>query len=270
MDCHQVGHHPHPGVLARQRELHGYVSKVTPRWSRRPRSPDVVGPACQCFHELERTDATPAPSSSASERRGPMRVRPKAVAWLSVVVLASGCSNPSMRVIVDRATTAPAIAVSSDASKAAAALTGPGPVEANATIVRAVDGDTVHVLLSDASGADARETVRLIGIDTPETHRPGTPIQCFGPEASRFTAALLAPGTPIRLERDVEARDRYGRLLAYIFRASDGVFVNLALARNGFAHAYTFPPNVAHTDEFVEAAGLARDEGLGLWSGCTP
>ena len=206
-----------------------------------------------------------------------MRVRPKAVVWLAVAILASGCSNPSMRVIVDRATTAPPFAAPSDASRAAAALTGPGPVEANAIIVRAVDGDTVHVLLSNASGpasgpasaADARETVRLIGIDTPETHRPGTPIQCFGPEASRFTAALLSPGTPIRLERDVEARDRYGRLLAYIFRASDGVFVNLALARNGFAHAYTFPPNVAHTDEFVEAAGLARDEGLGLWSGCT-
>ena len=196
--------------------------------------------------------------------------RSKAAAWLTVVVLASGCSNPSMRVIVDRATTAPANAAPSDASQAAAALTGPGPVEANATIVRAVDGDTVHVLLNDASGADARETVRLIGIDTPETHRPGTPIQCFGPEASRFTAALLTPGTTVRLERDVEARDRYGRLLAYIFRASDGVFVNLALARNGFAHAYTFPPNVAHTDEFVEAAGLARDEGLGLWSGCAP
>ena len=202
-----------------------------------------------------------------------MRVRPRAAAWLAVAVLASGCSNPSMRIIVDRATTAPPVAAPSDASRAAAALTGPGPVEANATIVRAVDGDTVHVLLTDtswaASGADARETVRLIGIDTPETHRPGTPIQCFGPEASRFTAALLSPGTPIRLERDVEARDRYGRLLAYIFRASDGVFVNLALARNGFAHAYTFPPNVAHTDEFVAAAGLARDEGLGLWSGCT-
>ena len=202
-----------------------------------------------------------------------MRVRPRVAAWLAVAVLASGCSNPSMRVIVDRATIAPPVAAPSDASRAAAALIGPGPVEANATIVRAVDGDTVHVLLGDVSGAasrpDASETVRLIGIDTPETHRPGTPIQCFGPEASRFTAALLSPGTPIRLERDVEARDRYGRLLAYIFRASDGVFVNLALARNGFAHAYTFPPNVAHTDEFVEAAGLARDEGLGLWSGCT-
>ena len=194
--------------------------------------------------------------------------RALAITTVLAVVAGSGlgaCSSPGMQVIVDRATTVVVNGgpVVGTPEAAAVALVGPGPLAANATIVRAVDGDTVRVELDGV-----QETVRLIGIDTPETHRPGTPVQCFGPEASRFTAALLPTGTRVRLERDVEARDRYGRLLGYVFRASDGVFVNLALAGNGFAHAYTFPPNVAHTDEFVEAAGIARDAGLGLWSGC--
>src|SRR3954451_24306016 len=79
---------------------------------------------------------------------------------------------------------------------------------ANATIVRVIDGDTVDVTIG---GRD--EHVRLIGIDTPETKKPNTPIQCYGPEASAFTEELLPPGTPVRVERDVEARDDYGRLL---------------------------------------------------------
>lgn len=137
-------------------------------------------------------------------------------------------------------------------------------VAANATIERVVDGDTVVV---DIDGR--RETVRLIGIDTPETVKPNSPVECFGPEASAATKRLLPEGTPVLLERDVEARDDYDRLLGYVHRASDGLFVNLELVRSGYATLLTFPPNVAHVDDFVAAAEAARTEGLGLWSGCS-
>ena len=131
------------------------------------------------------------------------------------------------------------------------------------TIVRVVDGDTV---VAHLPGGDER--VRLIGIDTPETVDPRKPVQCFGREASNRTKALLPKGTPIRLERDAEARDRYGRLLAYVFRSGDGTFVNLALAEEGFAHQLTIPPNVAYADRFGAATAAARSAGRGLWSAC--
>lgn len=136
-------------------------------------------------------------------------------------------------------------------------------VPANATVVRVVDGDTIVV---DVEGR--RETVRLIGIDTPETVKPDSPVECFGPEASAATKELLHEGTPVRLERDVEARDDYDRLLAYVFRADTGLFVNLELVRQGYAALLTFPPNVAHVDEFVDAADEARTAGRGLWATC--
>jgi len=135
--------------------------------------------------------------------------------------------------------------------------------EAGAAVVRVVDGDTVVVRVS---GRD--ESVRLIGIDTPESVKPNTPVQCFAREATARTKALLPEGTPVRLERDAELRDRYERLLAYVYRASDGLFVNLALAREGFAVPYTFPPNVAHSDAFVAAASEARQSKRGVWNRC--
>jgi len=134
---------------------------------------------------------------------------------------------------------------------------------APATMVRVVDGDTVVV---HVSGHDER--IRLIGIDTPESVKPNTPVQCFAIEASARTKALLPVGAHVRLERDVELRDRYKRLLAYVYREPDGLFVNLALAREGFALPYTFPPNVAHADDFVAAASEARQAHRGLWSRC--
>ena len=136
-----------------------------------------------------------------------------------------------------------------------------GPDEAR--IERVVDGDTIRVR---ADGGD--ETVRLIGIDTPETVHPTKPVECFGKEASEHTKELLPAGTAVRLVRDVELRDRFGRLLAYVYRVEDDLFVNLALARDGYAGVATFPPNVAHTDEFVAAAAEARREGRGLWGAC--
>jgi micrococcal nuclease len=131
------------------------------------------------------------------------------------------------------------------------------------TIVRVVDGDTV---VAHLPGGD--EKVRLIGIDTPETVDPRKPVQCYGPEASARTKQLLPKGTAIRMERDAEARDRYGRLLAYVYRAGDGTFVNLALATEGFAHPLTIAPNVAYADRFAAAVADARAAGRGLWSAC--
>jgi micrococcal nuclease len=144
-------------------------------------------------------------------------------------------------------------------TRSAGAARGPG----DGVVTKVVDGDTIHVRLGHST-----ETVRLIGIDTPETHRPNTPVECFGKEATKAMRRLLPTGTAVSLQRDAEARDRYGRLLAYVYRSKDRTFVNLEMARTGFAAAYTFPPNVAHADEFVSAAADARDAGRGLWSAC--
>lgn len=130
-------------------------------------------------------------------------------------------------------------------------------------VIRVVDGDTARIMIS---GED--ESVRLIGIDTPETHGRGGLRECFGAEATKHAQSFIPPGTTVRVVRDVEARDRYGRLLAYVYRQSDGLFVNLALARDGYAVALTIPPNVAHTDEFVAAVREAREADRGLWSSC--
>jgi len=138
-------------------------------------------------------------------------------------------------------------------------------VQANAEVVRIVDGDTLVVVLADDG---AEERVRLIGIDTPESVKPGTPVMCFGKEAGAHLEQLVPPGTAVRLERDVEARDRYDRLLAYVYRASDGEFVNLRMATDGFADQATYPPNVAYVEQFGAAVRSAREAGTGLWSAC--
>jgi micrococcal nuclease len=141
----------------------------------------------------------------------------------------------------------------------------PAPnAEPGSPVVRQViDGDTIVVRLH---GTD--EKVRLLGIDTPETKDPRKPVQCFGREASAHTAELLPRGTEVRLMRDVEERDRYDRLLAYVYRVDDGLFVNLELARGGFADLLTYPPNVAHTTDFQGAVAEARREQRGLWQAC--
>lgn len=145
-----------------------------------------------------------------------------------------------------------------------AAIVTPTSAAAGTAIVsKETDGDTIHVTIN---GED--ETVRFIGIDTPETHGRNGLVECFGKEASEHTASLIPLGTEVRLVRDVEPRDRYGRLLAYIYRASDNLFINLALARDGYADVLTYPPNVAHADEFVAAVREARNANRGLWRAC--
>jgi micrococcal nuclease len=132
-----------------------------------------------------------------------------------------------------------------------------------AVVVRVVDGDT---LVAEVGGREER--VRLIGIDTPETVAPNRPVECYGAEASHRLNELLPVGTTIRLERDLEPRDTYDRLLAYVFRADDGLFVNLAQVGGGFAEATEYPPNVAHRPELDEAERAAREAGTGLWRAC--
>jgi micrococcal nuclease len=131
-------------------------------------------------------------------------------------------------------------------------------------VVRAVDGDTIVV----AVGGGREERVRYIGVDTPETVKPGTPVQCFGKRASAYNHALV-DGRAVRLVGDAEARDRYGRLLAYVYRADDGLFVNAALVRGGYATTLTIAPNVAHAGELAALAAGARRAGRGLWSACS-
>lgn len=144
--------------------------------------------------------------------------------------------------------------------------TDEGALEAGlAEVVRVVDGDTIVVRIGGGE-----ERVRLIGIDTPESVDPRSPVDCFGPEASAEAGRLLPVGTAVRLVRDAEARDRFDRLLAYVYRVDDDTFVNLAMAEQGFADVATFPPNVAHTDEFVAAVADARAAGRGLWGACPP
>lgn len=148
---------------------------------------------------------------------------------------------------------------SSDTGPGGAAEDRPGAAD----VVSVTDGDTIRVRV-----AGVEERVRLVGIDTPETQGRGGLRECFGAEATDRTRQLLPGGTRVRLVLDVEARDRYGRLLAYVYRASDGLFVNLALAREGYAAVLTVPPNVAHADDFVSAAAAARSRNAGLWGRC--
>ncbi|MET0577674.1 MAG: thermonuclease family protein, partial [Ilumatobacteraceae bacterium] len=132
-----------------------------------------------------------------------------------------------------------------------------------AVVEHVVDGDTIDV---DIGGRDER--VRLIGVDTPEVYVDEGPPDCYGPEASAFTKALLAPGTAVRLERDVVGRDDYGRLLAYVYVAADGTFVNDALVRRGLARPLTIAPNATYAARFVAASIDAEADGLGLWGAC--
>lgn len=150
-----------------------------------------------------------------------------------------------------------------DAPTVAPPPAAPRVLEANAVVEYVVDGDTVDVVID---GRDER--VRLIGIDTPETKRPDTPIECWGPEASAFTESLLPAGTPVRIERDVVGRDDYGRLLGYVYLVDDGVFVNYEIVRQGFATPLSIAPNTTFEGLFVDAARAAESDDVGLWANC--
>lgn len=129
-------------------------------------------------------------------------------------------------------------------------------------VVRVVDGDTIHVEV-----AGVRSTIRLIGIDTPETVDPRVEVACFGPEASAAAKELL-DGETVYLEKDVSNVDRYGRLLRYVY-LDTGVMVNEQLVKDGYAISSTYPPDVKHQQLFIAAQRSAREANLGLWGGCS-
>lgn len=131
-----------------------------------------------------------------------------------------------------------------------------------ARVVRVVDGDTIAVTIGGR-----RETVRYIGVDTPESVKPNTPVQCFAKAASAANARLVA-GRAVRLVLDAEPRDRYGRLLAYVYRVRDGAFVNERLLREGYAKTLAIRPNTRFASRFTVMQNVARSERRGLWGRC--
>jgi micrococcal nuclease len=135
-----------------------------------------------------------------------------------------------------------------------------GPTE-TALVVRIVDGDTIVVRLG---GQDRR--LRYIGMNTPETVKPNSPVEWLGHEASEANRALVE-GRTVVLEKDVSETDRFGRLLRYVWLV-DGdrwTLVDLELVARGFAQVETDPPDVKYAERFRAAQRIARDTGIGLW-----
>ena len=120
-------------------------------------------------------------------------------------------------------------------------------------VVKVADGDTITIMTPAG-----KERIRFLGIDAPE--KAQTP---WGPRARQFLSDLVM-GKDVRVEQDVELRDRYGRVLGYVYIGNR--FANLELVKAGLSMLYTSPPNVAHTDEFQRAQTEAREAGRGIWS----
>ncbi len=138
-------------------------------------------------------------------------------------------------------------------------VTDPG----SATVVEVVDGDTVELRFGPIV-----ETVRLLGVDTPETIHPTVPEQCFGAEATAELRRLLPAGTEVEVFRDAQSRDHYGRLLLHLRRPGDELAVNLHLVEHGFGAATFYQPNHHDRRRFLDAERQARAQGRGLWEAC--
>ncbi len=138
------------------------------------------------------------------------------------------------------------------------------PARQNATVTKVVDGDTLKVTLNGAE-----ETLRLIGINTPEVTSGVTKEQCFGPEASAFMKSLLPAGTEVQLESDPtqDERDRYDRLLVFAFKDEENV--NQTMIEQGYAFEYTFNKPYHYQVQFLAAQTLAHSQQRGLWSPTT-
>ena len=136
------------------------------------------------------------------------------------------------------------------------------PESVTALVTRAVDGDTVEVRLRGGV-----EDVRYIGVDTPETVKPGSPVDCFGPRASHFNEDLVE-GERVRLVFDEELRDDYDRLLAYVYLGDR--FVNAELVARGYARSLPIPPTDRFAPLFRRAEHRAGVGGRGLWGACGP
>jgi micrococcal nuclease len=132
-----------------------------------------------------------------------------------------------------------------------------------ARVTRVVDGDTIEARLPGGRVVD----VRYIGVDTPETVKPGTPVQCYGEAASAFNHRLLT-GRRVRLRVGAEPRDVYGRLLAYVYLGPR--FVNAELVRRGLARTLAIPPNTRFAPRLARIEHRAARRGRGLWGACLP
>jgi micrococcal nuclease len=134
------------------------------------------------------------------------------------------------------------------------------PRSASVVVTRVVDGDTVEVQLGEEI-----EDVRYIGVDTPETVKPGEPVECFGTQASNFNHRLVE-GRQVRLVFDAERRDQYGRLLAYVYLGDR--FVSAELVRRGLARTLNIPPNDRFAERLKRLEITAARRGRGLWGAC--
>lgn len=186
----------------------------------------------------------------------------KIVGIVAIIFLLSGCSSQTQQTAnqtkTDEATQP--VAVPEEEIKIVAEKK---PVKSELyDVVTVVDGDTIKVNINGTT-----ETLRLIGIDTPETVDPRKPVQCFGKEASNKAKEILT-GKKVRLEADSTQgeRDKYNRLLRYIY-LEDGTFFNKLMIEEGYAHEYTYQSNpYIYQTEFIEAENQARENNRGLWS----
>jgi micrococcal nuclease len=154
------------------------------------------------------------------------------------------------------------------ASRSSTTRRGTVPVATTTTLPPLPPGDDKAI--KGVIDGDSFETldgvkVRLIGIDAPDVETS----DCFSAEATSHLRELLPPGRAVRLVYDESTTDRFGRTLAYVYRHPDGMFVNLAVARDGFAIQQTAAPNTRHADEFGAAVAEARAAERGLWKTCS-
>ena len=142
------------------------------------------------------------------------------------------------------------------------AISSPPASASGYLVTSIVDGDTIKVMMGDQL-----ETVRLLAINTPETHKPGTPVECYGPEASAHLQELIGTSRVILTSDTIQGdRDRYGRLLRYVY-LPDGTLVNAKMVADGYALAYTALKS-DQLDKILSLELLARSQNLGLWAEC--
>ena len=138
------------------------------------------------------------------------------------------------------------------------------PSAFTATVVRIVDGDTI---IARTSSGGPKLRVRVVGIDTPESVKPGEGVACYGHQASTFTRQLLPAGTTIRAAYELDQHDHYGRELWDIW-LPDGRSLEAVLAASGVARIDPFPPNTEHADVLARASTDAQAARRGLWGAC--
>ena len=198
------------------------------------------------------------------------RRRAGLVGVLCAVLAVAGCTGSPGAPDVPRlvgltpepvATARAAPRASIDRAPTAAGFAPTGSLE-SAHVSRITDGDTIRVVIDSAE-----YKLRYIGMDTPESVKPGSPVEPYAKEASAANARLVAD-QDVFLEKDVSETDRYGRLLRYVWLRDGAAWtmVNMELVHQGYAHVLTYPPDVKYADRFVEAERVARAAGVGLWA----